>query len=322
MHEGDTVLKIKDLREVLGRNLGISYEMRDKFRQVLSGHVFSTGEYDQKTIFLLSVALAKYMKQKRKPFKGGSTTKRIGLVNISSLEDEELWYLASVAFEETRSLKTLTDGPELRKICEEYAHRGIDELLKLTHEFGTQDGFVLRLEALSREAMKKSTISVSGTAVSNLRALVELGEKINLEFKSTLRINLHTKKPDKEITFSVLKTIAAFLNTGGGTLLIGYNEKDDSFLDVSTDNFPDSDKYELFLVNQIRDRIGSDYTSFIKMRFSTAEGHTVYVVDCEPSPSPAYVKESDKEKFFIRQGPSTQELTGSAMAKFLKDRFE
>src|SRR6185295_2745086 len=47
-------------------------------------------------------------------------------------------------------------------------------------------------------------------------------ESATLEFKSTLRWNLRENRKDPQIvTTAVLKTIAAFLNTEGGDLLIG-----------------------------------------------------------------------------------------------------
>ena len=52
--------------------------------------------------------------------------------------------------------------------------------------------------------------------------LIRLGESKTVEFKSTLRWNLREGKKDPTVvTHAVLKTIAAFLNTEGGDLLIG-----------------------------------------------------------------------------------------------------
>ena len=55
----------------------------------------------------------------------------------------------------------------------------------------------------------------------NAEALIKQGESKTLEFKSTLRWNLKEDRKDKRVTFAALKTIAAFLNTEGGDLLIG-----------------------------------------------------------------------------------------------------
>ncbi len=52
--------------------------------------------------------------------------------------------------------------------------------------------------------------------------LVRQQESKTLEFKSSLRWDLkNDQKDDKHITHASLKTIAAFLNTDGGDLLIG-----------------------------------------------------------------------------------------------------
>ena len=62
---------------------------------------------------------------------------------------------------------------------------------------------------------------------SGVRSLIEAGESVTVEFKSTARLNLHSNGRDEAITWAVIKTIAAFMNTGGGTLLIGVNDRGD-----------------------------------------------------------------------------------------------
>src|SRR5690606_7134738 len=56
----------------------------------------------------------------------------------------------------------------------------------------------------------------------NAEELIKRKESKTLEFKSTLRWSLKDDNQDDEgVTHAVLKTIAAFLNTEGGGLLIG-----------------------------------------------------------------------------------------------------
>ena len=56
------------------------------------------------------------------------------------------------------------------------------------------------------------------------KALIAQGESNTLEFKSTLRYCLRQKSPQKYVEHAVMKTIAAYLNSEGGVLLIGVDD--------------------------------------------------------------------------------------------------
>ena len=75
----------------------------------------------------------------------------------------------------------------------------------------------------------------------NAEELIKQGESKTLEFKSTLRWNLREdRKDDRHVTHAALKTIAAFLNTEGGDLLLGVAD-DGSVSSVSSATGFDSD---------------------------------------------------------------------------------
>ena len=54
--------------------------------------------------------------------------------------------------------------------------------------------------------------------------LIARDESFEVEFKSTARWNLREGCKDKRMEDAVVKTIAGFLNTDGGTLLIGVGD--------------------------------------------------------------------------------------------------
>lgn len=56
---------------------------------------------------------------------------------------------------------------------------------------------------------------------ARVEALVEAGESPEVEFKGTLRTNLHSKTQDERVVWSMLRTITGFLNNNGGTLIVG-----------------------------------------------------------------------------------------------------
>ena len=94
----------------------------------------------------------------------------------------------------------------------------------------------------------------------NAEALIKQGESKTLEFKSTLRWNFKEDRKDNRMTFAALKTIAAFLNTEGGDLLIGVAD-DRSVVGIERDRLDNADKFMLHLVqlgrNALDDRAGT-----------------------------------------------------------------
>ena len=100
------------------------------------------------------------------------------------------------------------------------------------------------------------------------------------------------------------KTIAAFLNSAGGTLVIGV-EDDGHVLGLEQDLQTmrgSKDRLEQALTSLVCDRIGAEYASFIKNRFEEIDGQTICVVDVEKAPVPAYMDGPRGKEFFTRLG--------------------
>jgi len=150
--------------------------------------------------------------------------------------------------------------------------------------------------------------------------LVAQGENEKLEFKSTLRMNLHTGSNDKRIEHACLKTLAAFLNSKGGTLIIGLGD-DGEVVGVDSDGFPNEDKMGLHLVNLINSRLGAEHAGCISLRFEAIQKKSVMVVECEASPVPVYLQDGDDEQFFVRTGPATTQLKLREARAYIKKRF-
>lgn len=155
----------------------------------------------------------------------------------------------------------------------------------------------------------------------DLTILVDTGESDAVEFKSTLRTNLHTRSKDTRMENTVLKTIAGFLNTNGGTLVVGISD-DGSPVGLEPDSFPNEDKMALHLVNLINGRMGPTVMTDVHIHFEDYYDDTrVMVVRCNRSPSPVYTMIDSGEKFYIRTGPSTTELPPSQIQQYIRQRF-
>lgn len=155
----------------------------------------------------------------------------------------------------------------------------------------------------------------------SIAEIISAGESTSLEFKSSLRVNLHTGEKDPRMEMSCLKTIAGFLNGKGGTLIIGVKD-DGEAIGIDVDGFENEDKMNLHLVNLVRDKISPQHMMYVHPHFKDFDGERVFAVECSGAKSPAYVKDGNQEKFFVRTGASTSELTASQTQEYIKQRFD
>ena len=149
--------------------------------------------------------------------------------------------------------------------------------------------------------------------------MIESGESAAVEFKSTARLNLHTGEQDQAIIWAVVKTIAAFMNTNGGTLLVGVDD-DGRPVGVESD-YPfvkgkDRDGWELSLTTAVKNALGPVAATDLVLGFSTLEGRTVARIDVRPGAEPVFAtkKGEQREVFFARLNNSSEEISGPSAA--------
>lgn len=156
---------------------------------------------------------------------------------------------------------------------------------------------------------------------NKLLELIAKGEGNSPEFKSTMRINLHTSKPDKRIEHAVAKTIVAYLNSDGGCLLVGISD-DGSILGIEADNFQNNDKFNQHFSNIIGHNIGNEYLPYINSDLIRVDDKFVLKVDCTPSDKPVFLKDDGKEEFYIRSSAASLEISGSKLIEYIDSRFK
>ena len=152
-----------------------------------------------------------------------------------------------------------------------------------------------------------------------IHELIRAGESERLEFKSTVRWNLHQDKAGKEIEIAWLKGVVGFLNTTGGVLLIGV-EDDGKIAGLERDNFVNDDKCLRHIDSLISAHIGLEFSRFIHFAIVEIEGLKIVEIRCQASEIPAFLKKGENEEFFIRTGPASRKLKPSQMIKYLAGR--
>ena len=155
-----------------------------------------------------------------------------------------------------------------------------------------------------------------------LRDLIAQGEGYDLEFKSTLRWNLRAGKKDPAIEHAALKTVTAFLNSSGGTLLLGVRD-DGSAEGIERDGFAVEDKFALHFWNLVKSSLGSEMSPFIRTAFEKLDGRTVCRVACAPSPRPVFLRQKGfEEAFYIRVGPGSAKLGIAEALQYIGQHFQ
>ncbi len=152
---------------------------------------------------------------------------------------------------------------------------------------------------------------------NRLMDYIRSGEGDRVEFKSTVRTNLRSGKPGKEIELAWLKALVAFLNSEGGVVLIGVDDTG-RIVGVGPDNFENSDRCLLHVKNLINQHIGAEFTSFMTITLVEVDEKEVVMIECAPSKKPVFLKMGKNEEFYVRTGPSSVKLSPSQTISYLQ----
>lgn len=151
--------------------------------------------------------------------------------------------------------------------------------------------------------------------------LLAQGEHEKLEFKTSLRWDIQGNRVNKNLEKSIMKTVAAFLNSEGGYLVVGADDKGTPVglvVDYATLNKPNADGFENHFTNLFNTAIGAEFRRFVKLSFQHLNNKEVCVIRVMPSTKPAYVRLDDNEDFYIRTGNSTTSLKLSETATYIR----
>jgi len=152
---------------------------------------------------------------------------------------------------------------------------------------------------------------LSAALEGDVRQQIARGESASLEFKSTFRWDLRENRINRALESVVLKTLAGYMNTHGGTLLIGVAD-DGSIVGLEKDysalKKPDRDGFEQVLMTSVASKLGGDSCQFVQAVFHSVEGKDVCRAIVSPAQRPVYVRDGETPKLYVRTGVSTREL--------------
>ncbi len=171
----------------------------------------------------------------------------------------------------------------------------------------------------------------------DIRDCLEKPESGRVEVKGSVQQDLRAyladgtvKKMDpKDGVDPILKTIAGFLNTDGGLLLIGAVEEihfkgtdlsaypqigDHRLTGIDVDM--DFDKAERTVTNKIRQHISSVASRMCKISYFSIEGKELMAVEVGKCP----MLQDYQGNIYVRENAQTRQLTGAEVAEFVSTR--
>jgi ATP-dependent Lon protease len=154
--------------------------------------------------------------------------------------------------------------------------------------------------------------------------LIAMGESKEVEFKSSARWSYGKGERAEVVEQAIVRTVAAFLNTSGGTLLIGVRddgepiglEKDYKLTKGSRDSF------ENWLTDLLEGAFGKPPVAGLSVSFRAIDGNDVCRVDVEASSSPVFVKRGNDRDLFVRFNNSTRQLNAEDVLQYVGDHFK
>ena len=101
------------------------------------------------------------------------------------------------------------------------------------------------------------------------------------------------------------KTLAAFLNTQGGTLVIGLKD-DGEVLGLDNDLQDARQQAEPRRLGNssfsqtVTNYLGADIAALVELLFAEVEGKTIAVASCQPHGQPVFMQDGDSVEFWVR----------------------
>ncbi|MDB2377067.1 ATP-binding protein [Luminiphilus sp.] len=130
------------------------------------------------------------------------------------------------------------------------------------------------------------------------------------------------------------KVLASFLNSSGGSILIGVKELPDGTggdlvgigLDFGRLKDKNADGYRRLLIESVVRKylppfIFQHFSRYVRLSFPLIKGTTLCWLSVKPSPEPVFLTVKGEERFFIRVDAACHQLAGSAILDYCKQQF-
>lgn len=155
----------------------------------------------------------------------------------------------------------------------------------------------------------------------DIEQTIQEGENEYTEFKSSIRYDYSKKSINKELEIVIAKSLAGFMNSNGGKLIIGIADNGEVLgleHDFATLKHKNRDGFERRVYEIISCFIGAEFCSLVHIYFHNKQEHDFCVIDIAKSSYPAYVNSEGSTIFFLRTGNATIPLSVKETVNYIQ----
>lgn len=325
------------------RELDVDEYHHEKFKDLVQNERSPFYKQNMGDVFIYAMALG-YFNNETIPLK-----KRKGTIPLTAVKEQE-WLIKSIAISKTNYIGILLNEKDVYEIAEEYANGGIVLLYDMVLGEHPGDSDKL-LEAQIRDILLKSSTSKTDEEEhfeNEFKELISNGENESVEYKSSILWSKDysqeqiIESKSKELTLFgkdtskiiIARTIAGFLNTEGGNLIVGIKENKDQNkndiigIDGEIPKLKDPciDGYRRMIVDEIIRKyfhadIYNHLSKYIKITFSQVDDKTLCWFQIKKSDIKVFLGVNKKDYFYIRVDAETRELEGKQMVDYCDKHF-
>jgi type I restriction enzyme R subunit len=183
----------------------------------------------------------------------------------------------------------------------------------------------IRSDAEFAELIAKHLRGQAPTFARSIDELIENDEDDAVEFKSTARWDVREERRNPGLEDAIVKTVAAFLNGEGGTLLIGVGPGRAILglqLDYAQVKPPNGDGFVNWLTTHLLNALGAAAVARTRARVIVHSGFELCRLDVAKSSRPVWAKTSKSDRtFFVRMNNSSRVMPDSELGAYLSDRW-
>ena len=176
---------------------------------------------------------------------------------------------------------------------------------------GAAIGVIFGLYHLALSARNRAMSFLEMELGQDIVSVIAQGEGEHVEFKSTLRWDSDLERANRVLEAVIAKTIAGFMNHGGGSLIIGVADSGEVLGlagDYATLRHKNRDGFERCVIDLVKTRLGGDKCSLVHCVFCDIDGKDVCRVVVERSIDAVYCQDGKIPKYYLRTGNGTREL--------------